>query len=75
MGMFLSCFENCAQNMMILERVAYRRGERETYMNTIQVVIHGYDEGIEGEEEILQEELPAERKVRFRGESGNIEGV
>lgn len=78
--MFLSCFENCAQNMMILERVAYRRGERETYMNTIEVIIDGPQEGQwdysrEETNELLHEEPHYGKRVRFRRVSGSSEVV
>lgn len=76
--MFLSCFENCARNMMILERVAYRRGERDTYMNTIEVIIDGsqedqWGESIEESNELLQEEPRHGKRVRFRRVSGASE--
>lgn len=69
--MFLSCFETCAHNMIVLERVAYRRGERETYMNTIEVVIHRNEGEVvtEEDQELLPEQPPVGRKVRFRGYS------
>ncbi len=76
--MFLSCFENCAQNMVVLERISYRRGERDTYMDTIAVVIHGY-EGVrneEGEDSEMIHDAPRsnQKTVRFRGLSGSDHG-
>ena len=83
--MFLSCFENCAQNMAVLDRISYRRGERETYMDTIAVVIHGYEgernEGGEGvrnnwnDSEMIQDApRPNQKTVRFRRLSGSDHG-
>ncbi len=85
--MFLSCFENCAQNMAVLERISYRRGERETYMDTIAVVIHGSDmwakdgernEGVrdkgEDSEMIHDAQRSNQKTVRFRGLSGSDHG-
>ncbi len=82
MGMFLSCFENCAQNMAVLERISYRRGERDAYMDTIAVVIHGPDTWIRNEEggarnkgegetsEMIHDApLSNQKIVRFRGVS------
>ncbi len=76
--MFLSCFENCAQNMVVLERISYRRGERDTYMDTIAVVIHGY-EGVrneEGEDSEMIHDAPRsnQKTVRFRRLSGSEHG-
>ncbi len=82
--MFLSCFENCAQNMVVLERISYRRGERDAYMDTIAVVIHGY-EGNEGNERVRNEEgedsemihdapRSNQKTVRFRRLSGSDHG-
>ncbi len=78
MGMFLSCFENCAQNMAVLERISYRRGERDAYMDTIAVVIHGY-EGVrneEGEDSEMIHDAPRsnQKTVRFRRLSGSEHG-
>jgi hypothetical protein len=83
MGMFLSCFENCAQNMAVLERISYRRGERDAYMDTIAVVIHGYEgEGNErvrneeGEDSEMIHDAPRsnQKTVRFRRLSGSDHG-
>ncbi len=76
--MFLSCFENCAQNMAVLERISYRRGERDAYMDTIAVVIHGY-EGVrneEGEDSEMIHDAPRsnQKTVRFRRLSGSEHG-
>jgi hypothetical protein len=84
MGMFLSCFENCAHNMAVLERISYRRGERDAYMDTIAVVIHGPDtwnegvrnEGVrneEGEDSEMIHDAPRsnQKTVRFRRLSGS----
>jgi hypothetical protein len=83
MGMFLSCFENCAQNMAVLERISYRRGERDAYMDTIAVVIHGSDmwaknvvRNEEGEDSEMIHDAPRsnQKTVRFRGLSGSDHG-
>ena len=65
MGLFLSCFETCAHNMTLLERIAYRKGERGAYMDTIAVVIHGY-EPVETTEMIHEAPPQNEKRVRFR---------
>lgn len=88
MGIIVSCFETCSHSMTLLERISFYKGKRDTYMDTIAVVIHGY-ESVEPSEMIPGASRPNEKTVRFRrlsesnreymyegkGDAEHIEGV